>query len=322
MTDQEKGRLTLRAIEIFLSVVDSGGLGEGARRVGAAASTVSQQIVNLESALGVTLIDRGTRPFVLTAAGRLFHARALNIIDEIGRARSELSAIDLSAVQELTLAVLEDLEGDVLPELLVRLSKAFPNSNFVVQSGYSHSNLAALESRAVDLILTGSNEALPDWIEQHPIVREPLLLLTANGLIKDPTNPLPDLENAPMVRFNRSQLMARQVEAHLRRVRFSAPLRFEVETNRAMVALVARSGGWALATPLGLQSSGQPEDMIEVSPLPFPAQSRILSICARRNVMGSLPGAVAAVLREVVADESIAPALRRMPWLGDDLRVL
>lgn len=322
MAEQDRGRLTLRGIEIFLSVVDAGGLGQGAHRLGAAASTVSQQIANLEASLGMRLIDRGARVFSLTPAGRLFHARAQTIVDEIGRARSELSALDQSAVHELNLAVLEDVEGEVLPELLVRLASAFPQCNFIVRTGYSHSNLAALENRAADLVVTAGTDALPEVIEQHPIVRDPLILVAAKGLIADPDDPLPAISNAPMIRFNRSQIVARQIEAHLRRVRHLPPRRFEVETNKSMIAMVARANGWGLITPLGLLSAGHSPGIVDALPMPFPGASRTLSICARRDVMGALPGAVAAVLRDVVDEKCVKPGVARMPWLAGELRIL
>ncbi|MEM9138291.1 MAG: LysR family transcriptional regulator, partial [Pseudomonadota bacterium] len=158
---EDPHRLTLRGLEVFVAVVEAGALGEGARRLGAAASTVSQQITNLEHALGVALIDRKARPFALTAAGRLFHARALAVIDQIAQARAELSELDLSAVRELNLSLLEDFEADVLPELLIRLARTFPNCNFIARTGYSHENLAALEGRSADLVLSAEIEDVP-----------------------------------------------------------------------------------------------------------------------------------------------------------------
>lgn len=322
MPEREQGRLTLRAVEIFVSVVEERSLGGGARRLGASASTVSQQIANLEEALGVSLIDRGARPFALTPAGRLFHARALAILDEVSRARSELSELDLSAVRELTLALLEDLEGDVLPELLVRLARTFPNCNFVAHTGYSHRNLEALENRSADLIVSADGVNLPDWIERHEIVRDPLILICADGVLGQGDDMLEALVAAPMVRFGRSLHIGRQIEAHLRRVRLSPPHRFEVETNKAMVALVARSRGWAITTPLGLLSSGYDHAAIEAHPMPFPSQARVLSVCTRRDVLGTLPAAVSAVLRSVISENAIVQGQQRMPWLGDGFRVL
>ena len=48
----EYGRLTLRTIEIFAAVIEEGSFSTGARRLGTSTSSVSQQVTNLEAALG------------------------------------------------------------------------------------------------------------------------------------------------------------------------------------------------------------------------------------------------------------------------------
>ncbi len=58
MARRDQGRLTLRAIEIFVAVVEEGAFATGARRLGASTSSVSQQITNLEAALGAKLTSR------------------------------------------------------------------------------------------------------------------------------------------------------------------------------------------------------------------------------------------------------------------------
>lgn len=322
MTEREEGRLTLRAIEIFVAVVDAGSLVGGARLLGAAPSTVSQQIAALETSLGVGLVDRAARPFALTAAGRLFHARALSILDQVAQARSELAELDLSAVRELTIALLEDLEGDVLPELLTRLARTFPNCAFVVETGYSHLNIEALERRRADLVVSSDGESQVEGIERYAIIRDPMILITAPGLLEGAADPRDVLAMAPMIRFTRAQAIARQIEAHLRRVRLTAPNRFEVETNKAMMAMVSRLDGWAITTPLGLLSAGWDAARIEACALPFQGSARTLYVCTRRNVLGTLPSAVSAVLRAVLAERTVPMAYEKMPWLGDGFRVL
>ncbi len=69
MAKSDHGKLTLRAIEIFVAVIEEGSYSNGARRLGASTSSVSQQVTNLESALGARLIDRAARPLARTPAG-------------------------------------------------------------------------------------------------------------------------------------------------------------------------------------------------------------------------------------------------------------
>lgn len=173
MTRTDHGRLTLRAIEIFVAVVEAGSFAIGAQRLGASTSSVSQQITNLEAALGAKLIDRSARPLALTPAGYVFQRRALAILDEASRAQSELAELELTNLPQLRLAVIEDFDADVTPELAVRLSRSLPGCNIVAHAGPSHENLAALESREVDLVVATDIDTAPEWMEQHPLLRDP-----------------------------------------------------------------------------------------------------------------------------------------------------
>ena len=63
--------ISLRSIEIFLRVVESGGMTSAARLLGLSQSAVSQSILSLEKELNVLLLDRSERPVVPTLSGSL-----------------------------------------------------------------------------------------------------------------------------------------------------------------------------------------------------------------------------------------------------------
>nr|MCU0855738.1 LysR family transcriptional regulator [Paracoccaceae bacterium] len=63
------GKVTLWGIEVFAAVAEERSVSAAARRLGASVSAVSQQLSNLEQALGAVLIERQVRPFALTPAG-------------------------------------------------------------------------------------------------------------------------------------------------------------------------------------------------------------------------------------------------------------
>ncbi len=322
MAERDAGRLSLRAIEIFVAAVEEKSLGGAARRLGTSASSVSQHVANLEEALGARLVDRAARPFAVTQAGKLFHRRALAVLDEIDRARADLARLDANAFRELSLAVIEELEPDILPTIVTQLAANYPNCNFIVRAGHSHDNIAALESRSVDLIVTADADNLPDWIERHALLRDPLVLVSARTLRFGEKPEHDRLLAAPMIRFTREQMLARQVEAHLRRVRLAAPRRFEVETNRSMMATVIREGGWAITTALGYMSAARFHDQIDVTRLVAAEHARDLTLCARHDVLGALPNEVADALRAALHDHVAPSAAQRMPWLGNTFRVL
>ncbi|MGB1265045.1 MAG: helix-turn-helix domain-containing protein, partial [Nereida ignava] len=62
-------RFTLWGIEVFLATVEEASISAAARRLGTSPATVSQQLTNLEGAIGVTLLNRSHRPVLPTPAG-------------------------------------------------------------------------------------------------------------------------------------------------------------------------------------------------------------------------------------------------------------
>lgn len=321
MAKSDPGRLTLRAIEIFVAVVEEGAFAAGAQRLGASTSSVSQHVTNLEAALGARLIDRSARPLALTPAGYVFQRRALAILDEASRAKTELAELELTTLPQLRLAMLEDFDAEVTPDLVVRLSESLPGCNIVAHSAPSHENLAALESRDADMAVAADIDSPADWIEQHPILRDPYILVTAKGLLSD-GDVVAQLMAAPMVRFASSQLMGRQVDTHLRRLRLAPARRFEFESNHSVMAAVAQLNGWTITTPPGYLRAPRFHDSLNARPLPFKSFARTLSLHARRGVLGALPGKAATLLRQLIAAQCVEPALREMPWLAGSLRVL
>ncbi len=322
MTRDDPARLTLRAIEIFVAVIEEGSFAAGAQRLGASTSSVSQQVTNLEAALGARLIDRSARPLALTPAGFLFQRRALAILDETARAKSELAELELTTLAQLRLSMIEDFDAEVTPDLVVQLSRALPGCNIIAHAGPSHENLAALEARDVDMVVAADIDSPAEWIEQHPLLRDPYMLVTARGLLAEAADPVAALMGAPMVRFAATQLMGRQIETHLRRLRLAPPKRFEFESNHSVMAAVARLNGWAITTPLGYLRAPRFHETLDAGPLPFKSFARKLSLHGRRGVLGALPGRTASILRRLITVHCVDPAIGEMPWLAGQLRVL
>jgi len=81
----------LGAMQIFISVVDSGSFSECARRMGISQPSVSRQINNLESQLGVRLLQRTTRNLSLTEAGQIYYEKVHQIQRDVFEASQSIS---------------------------------------------------------------------------------------------------------------------------------------------------------------------------------------------------------------------------------------
>lgn len=314
MADPE-GRVTLWGIEVFIAAAEEGAISAASRRLGVSPSAVSQQLTALESALGATLLDRASRPVVVTPAGAMFRRHAQVILNAASEARAELAMADLSGLTTLRLGVIEDFDSDVTPRLLTTLARDLKGCRFLLETGASHRLMDQLEARALDIVIAAdsADQSPEDWREVHPILAEPFVAVVPPGS---------RIEDLPLILYTPRHLMGRQIAAHLSRHGLKPAHRFELDSYAAILAMVAGGEGWTILTPLALHQARAFREKVEVRPLPLPALSRTLSLSARAGILQGVPTQIAQRLKPLIAEVVITPALTAAPWLAPALRVL
>lgn len=80
-----------RAMRTFLAIAGEGSLSAAARKLGQPLTSVSRQLAALEAHLGATLVNRTTRRFALTDAGRRYGEVCRRLLDELQAAESALA---------------------------------------------------------------------------------------------------------------------------------------------------------------------------------------------------------------------------------------
>lgn len=311
-----QGRVTLWGIESFLAVAEEGAISAAARRLGVSPSAISQQITGIEAALGAVLLDRSSRPMVLTPAGSMFRRHAQTILNAEAEARADLAVADLSGLTTLRLGMIEDFDAEVTPALLTALATDLRGCRFLLETGASHRLLDQLEARALDVIVAadqGTEGGAEGWREVHPILSEPFVAVTP----KDQ-----GIEGLPLIQYTARHLMGRQIAAHLARQNLRPAHRFELDSYSAILAMVAGGEGWTILTPLALHHAARFRPAVSVAPLPFAPLERSLSLSARAGVLREIPGQVATRLRGLVDEQVLKPALRDWPWMAGSLRLL
>lgn len=78
--------MDLNALEDFQLVAAHGGFGKASRASGRSKATLSRRIADLEEALGIRLIERGSRSLALTEAGQLLRTRTEGPMHEVTEA--------------------------------------------------------------------------------------------------------------------------------------------------------------------------------------------------------------------------------------------
>jgi DNA-binding transcriptional LysR family regulator len=315
-------KFSLWAIEIFVASVEEGSISAAAKRLNSSNSTVSQQLTNLELALGSELLDRSTRPMKLKPTGQLFLHRARAILSEVMQAKSELAQFDHSQMVRLRLGVIDDFDADVTPTLMKALAKRMTNCQFLLQSGQSFALADELHSRTLDMVISADLERAPDWMEVHPLITEPFVVAAPKGAIDQSGNVRQQLFDMSFIRHSSRAVMGQQIETHLTRQRIRLPNQFEFNNYHAILSMVADKTGWTITTPLGFLRARRFAEDIELMPLPFDPMSRTISLNARKDAMVKMPKEVANTVRPIIQEQVIIPMVKQVPWLRDSFRLL
>ncbi len=320
MADRSR-KITLWGIEVFTAAAEERSISAAARRLGASPSAISQQLSNLEEAVGALLLDRRARPVALTPAGEAFRRHAQTILNEAAQAQSELARLDRRALTQLRLGMIEDFDSNVTPALLSQLAEEMGASRFLLETGASHRLFDQLESRALDVIVAAEMGAAAEWMEVFPLLRDPFVAVVPRGRIGADSEPGEALAEMPLIRYTTRHHMGRVISDHLVRQNLVPESRFELDSYHAIMAMVAAGAGWTILTPLGASHARRFAGRVDLLPLPFAPPPRAISLFARRGILGDMPADIAGRLRELLQRLVVGPQTERLPWLEGALRV-
>jgi DNA-binding transcriptional LysR family regulator len=290
----------LRALEVFLSVCETGAMSSAARALGMTQPAVSQSIAELEKSMGFKLLDRNVRPLAVTVVGGLLRQRASALVAEARQIapllreteRGRLSIIRVGLVDSLTRALTVPL-ANYLATIADEVS---------IFSGLTASHAGDLLTRRLDLFL--GVDDLETWtgLERWEFAKEPYCLLLAAGA-KAPRT-LVELKQLaaeqPFIRFSARSQTGLQIEAHIRRLNLAAPQTLEFDNPYAVTAMVAAACGFAITTPLCVHEAALRKSQVVMARLPGPQVSRKLTLVARHRELGRVPRDLSALARQVL----------------------
>ncbi|AXI41332.1 LysR family transcriptional regulator [Sulfitobacter sp. SK011] len=314
--------LTLRGIEVFEALAQSGSVAQAAQITGLSQPAVSQQMRNLETAVGVALIDHSRRPMQPTTAGQMFLRRAAVALSELRQAQSDVTVMDLAHLEELSLGIIDDFDDTVTPRLATILGDSLTGCRFRMITAGSYELIQAVQAQTLQMAVSAHADGPIDAVDAYPLARDPFIIVapadgdhTAQSLLAQ-QGPLPFLHYAT------EQLIASQINDHLTAQRINLPTKFEIGSHLALMAMVARGMGWAITTPLGYMRAARFHDGMQAFALPNPDVARRISLFAGAEWSGPVPRDIAQTMRRLLQDHMIAPAIAKLPWLTDSLYLI
>ncbi len=168
--------MTLRQLELFVAVAESGSFSKGGELVSLTQSTVSQHIAALEESFGLKLIDRTGRGIALTSGGELLLQQARRVLAEVADLRQNLSRFVGMQDVRVSIGASNIPANYLLPDLLPVLRQQYPGLQLQVITSDSKQALEAVRLRQVELGFVGVHvkDALLTGL---PVCRDRLVLI-------------------------------------------------------------------------------------------------------------------------------------------------
>ncbi|WP_136440499.1 hydrogen peroxide-inducible genes activator [Pacificoceanicola onchidii] len=302
------GDITLRQLTYFAALAEARHYRRAAERVGVSQPSLSQQIIGLEAALGVSLVERGQRGAVLTPQGRTILAQAQRVLEET-RALQALAQDARDGVSgTIRLGSTPTLGPYLLPHVMRRLHGAFPDLKVIVRDAAPAVLQEDLLSGQQDLILTQLPVASGDT-EVLRLFREPLKLamardhpLAAKADIADADLEGQDVLSLPDAFRLHAQVaqLCETLGARLRRD-------YEGTSLDALRQMTALNMGVSFLPALYVRSEASQEaGDVAVRPFRNDAVTRSIGLAwrkrsAHRRVIHHMSDVIGAVVREVFA---------------------
>lgn len=143
--------MNLADLKAFVAVAEAGSINRAAAKLNLTQPAVSRRVQTLEASLGVTLLDRSSKPPTLTTQGRLaldYGRKVLLAVDDLS---SRVSNGEMAG--EFRLGVAPGFVEAVLGEPLDAVIRAYPNLVPRITSDWSVNLLSALQEDRLDAAL-------------------------------------------------------------------------------------------------------------------------------------------------------------------------
>jgi DNA-binding transcriptional LysR family regulator len=313
-----RSTVDLVSLKVFLKVGTTGNMTAAAQALGMTQSGVSQVIQQLESELGVILLDRTRRPLRLTAAGSILARRAERLVEEADHLPAAVR--EASLVPEIRVGLVDSFAGTVGPHLVRPFMDRV--SAITIWAGLTPPLSQALLNRQVDVIVASEAMDDVDSVRRDSLLRESFVLALPKSHRLSRSETLEQLaERLPLIRYSARSAIGIQIDRHLRRLGVAAPRRVELDSSDTLFAMVAAGVGWAITTPLCILHGRPDPAAVRIERLPGPGFTRNLTMIAREGEYEQLIDRLATTARTALR-ESCLPAMRNLvPWLGDEIVV-
>ncbi|NGN44150.1 LysR family transcriptional regulator [Mesorhizobium sp. CGMCC 1.15528] len=293
-------------LEFFIALAKQQHFGRAAEECGVTQPTLSAGIKQLEEALGVMLVQRGSRFQGLTPEGSRVLEWARRIVGDARTMREEMRAARHGLAGHVRIAAIPTALA-MTPRLTTPFREKHPGVTFSILSRTSIEVLTLLENFEIDVGISYLDNEPLGRVATVPLYSERYQLITAAG------NPFSDSETVtwaevaalPLCLLTPDMQNRRIINQHLGEA--GAEAHPTLESN-SMIVLFShiRTGKWSSIMPLNLAETFGFAEPIRAIPIVEPDASHLVGlVAAHREPHTPLVSALLHQARILAADLSL-----------------
>jgi DNA-binding transcriptional LysR family regulator len=154
-------RVRLRDLHVLSVVMKCGSMAKAAVELRVTQSAVSQMIADLESAVGVRLLDRSARGVETTNYGSILLRRGRAAFDELRHGIQEIESLRDHGAGQVRIGCPESISSAILPPIAQVFLRRHPRAVLDVDD-INFGTLSPLRDRRVDLVLARGGRGFAD----------------------------------------------------------------------------------------------------------------------------------------------------------------
>jgi LysR family hydrogen peroxide-inducible transcriptional activator len=274
--------LSPRQLQYVVAVADTLGFHKAAAKCHVSQPTLSAQLQQLESVLGLKIFERDRRRVVLTSAGAEIVARARRILVEIDDLIAVATRSRDPFAGTLRIGVIPTIAPYLLPEVVPAIGARYPKLALVFREEKTALIVREIGEGSLDAGLVALEAEIGD-LAHAQIATDPFVVAMpkAHALARKKRLALSDLDGAHVLLLDeghcfRSQALALCTKAHATETSFRA-------TSLATLAQMVSSGAGITLLPSVAVHVENRRGQLEIRPFAKPIPGRTLALVWRRR---------------------------------------
>ena len=235
--------MLLRHIRYFVAVAQHRNFTRAAEALHVSQPTLSQQIRQLEDALGVLLLDRSGREIQLTDSGAAYMRYAQRALQDLEEGKRAIHDVEELSRGSLRLAMTPTFSAYLIGPLLGKYNQHYPNVTLNILEMPQERMEAMLNEDALDVGIAFDETHSPD-IETQVLFVEALAIVVGKShpyaKRRTPLT-LPEFDNEALVLLNEEFATRHAIDRYCRQHDVAPRIAIEVNSISAVIELVRRT---------------------------------------------------------------------------------